>query len=259
MLDTKQFVKKTHALSSSTVNVVCAKVTATTTTTQDMWDRMNNVSKRSSIDAYDRTFTDENNQPYHQDTSEEEDEEEEEDDDNEQQQQQQQRDDIQDESDLDIMGSDDSSSSSSSSSRGQTQTVKSNSSNLFQFHFEFGSKRPPRTTIQQDDQNESDEHESDLEGEPHSFLSSEQQDSDSDRSLFDTSSSSSNDDNEEDEEEDDDDEEEDSWSNKGKIKYIIPFLVTRTIFYMHTHTYLPYLTLPLPIEYVLPISSNLFY
>ncbi|CAO3608992.1 unnamed protein product [Mucor hiemalis] len=42
VLDTKQFAKKAHALSSSTVNVVCAKVTttSTTTSTQNMWNGM---------------------------------------------------------------------------------------------------------------------------------------------------------------------------------------------------------------------------
>lgn len=228
VLDTKQFDKKTHALSSSTVNVVCAKVTATTTTTQDMWDRMNNVSKRRSIDAYDRTYTDENNHPYRHDTSEEEEEEEDEADTRHEHPQ----DDSQEDSDLDITGSD----NESILSVEQTQTVKSNSSNLFQFHFEFGSKRPPRTTVQQDVEEESDVQEAtDVEEEedPHSFLSSEQQDSDSERSLFDSASSSN----------DEDGEEEDRWSSKSKIYCLV---ITRFQFLYAlalSHTHIPYLTL----------------
>ncbi|KAI9244516.1 hypothetical protein EDC94DRAFT_530853, partial [Helicostylum pulchrum] len=93
VLDTKQFAKKAHAISSSTVNVVCAKVTTTTTTTsQEMWNRMNNERQRS-IDSFDRTFP--------QDTT--------------------------------------------------------TTPNLFEFHFEFGSKRPPRTTfIPSEDEQEQD-------------------------------------------------------------------------------------------------------
>ncbi|GAA5806114.1 hypothetical protein HPULCUR_011642 [Helicostylum pulchrum] len=130
VLDTKQFAKKAHAISSSTVNVVCAKVTTTTTTTsQEMWNRMNNERQRS-IDSFDRTFP--------QDTTTSQDEQEDH------------------ESDLDIIND----SSSQQSDFEQEELVEKRydtAPNLFEFHFEFGSKRPPRTTfIPSEDEQEQD-------------------------------------------------------------------------------------------------------
>lgn len=130
MLDTKQFAKKANALYSSTVNVVCAKVTTTTTTTKDMWNRMNNVTeRRRSIDSFDRAFPENIQDNSSQD--------EEEDDDDEDDQ----------ESELDIMGESD-------------QEDQKRTPNLFEFHFEFGSKRPPTTTfIPSEDEQTSDQDE----------------------------------------------------------------------------------------------------
>lgn len=121
------------------MNVVCTKVNPTTTTTiQDMWDRMNNVSRKRPIDEYNRTFPDDSESDRL--SSEEED--------NASQQ---------DSSDLDILGS--SSHHSSSEREEERVQVVTSKSNLFQFRFEFGSKRPPRPSLQQQESSSDEEYE----------------------------------------------------------------------------------------------------
>lgn len=172
MLDTKQFVKKAHAISSSTVNVVCAKVTATTTTssTQEMWNRMNNVTerrRRRSIDSFDRAFPENNQETSSQDEDEDADEDDEEDQD----------------SELDIINS--SCSEQTDYEQEEEEPLDNDeddeksrryntSPNLFEFHFEFGSKRPPTTTFIPSEDEEETEQISDRDEDDELFSNDEQ-------------------------------------------------------------------------------------
>jgi hypothetical protein len=224
VLDSKQFVKKTHALSSSTVNVVCAKVTATTTTTssQDMWDRMNHVSTRRSIDNYDESSVSNENdlssQHYSSSTEEEEEGEIVEED--------------QDElsSELDIMDN----SSICSDNQERTQIVTSDASNLFQFQFEFGSKRPPtKPIIESDDESRESEPDQVTEVESEEEVEEEEEDYFQQESLSEEEIDEQNEQNEqvlieqesdqEDEDDDQDsfnlsnDDEEEEWERRGSL------------------------------------------
>ncbi|KAI7873100.1 uncharacterized protein EV154DRAFT_431239 [Mucor mucedo] len=112
---------------------------------------MNNVTeRRRSVDSFDRAFPENIQDNSSQD-------EEEDDDDDEDDQ----------ESELDIMGD----SSQESDQEGHQRQPYSTSSNLFEFHFEFGSKRPPTTTFipsedeQNSDREDQDEDQSDHEWE----------------------------------------------------------------------------------------------
>lgn len=190
VLDTKQFAKKAHALSSSTVNVVCAKVTttSTTTSTQNMWNGMNNVTdtrRKQSIDSFDRLFPEKNRHDTSTDEEEEEEEEEEED----------IKDNVDHYSELDIMNDSCSSQQPSASEEEEEeeeseeeltprererrqQEYYNSQHNLFEFHFEFGSKRPPTTTFVPSE-DEIEEQVSDLPEDEDSDLSIDERDWDS--------------------------------------------------------------------------------
>lgn len=210
MLESKQFVKKPHALSSSTVNVVCAKVTAATSS-QDMWDRMNHVSTRRSVDNYDPSVSNENDPPDQSFSTDEENEEEGEIPNHDQS------------SEIDIMDD----SSSCSDIEEQTQIVTSDASNLFQFKFEFGSKRPPtKPIIESDEESREPEQDQVTENDQVTEVESEEEDYFQQESL---SEQEEDDDDEhilinQDSEQDDDDDsfnlsndEEEEWERRGKL------------------------------------------
>ncbi|KAI8365124.1 hypothetical protein BD560DRAFT_402186 [Blakeslea trispora] len=152
---------KKHTLSSA-VNVICTKVntspittTAATTdtvnaftTSQAMWDRTNYANPRQ-LNTYSSTL-----EPTSEDDDDDESSYEERNEQSDSSKEKMVLEDTRD--DLDGL----STSSLSEEEEEQMMTVTTTSSDLFQFHFEFGSKRPPQTTVDVVEHDTSEEDES---------------------------------------------------------------------------------------------------